>query len=160
MSTHAIEMKVVDEPGVITRITGLFSRRAFNIDTITVGKTQTEGISKIVFTLTTNEETHIHQVQRQCEKLIDVIEVRELPLSSSAIREMCLVKVAFKNPDEAKEIEKFAKSHRFEVIYKNGKHLVIEMMAESEKIEIFLEQMKRFGIIDISRTGVTGISLD
>ena len=156
MKRHVIEMLVIDESGVMNRITGMFSRRGYNIDTITVGKTQKQGVSKIVFTLEADDET-LYQVEKQCDKLLDVIEIRELPENSSFFREMCLAKFLVEKKDKEK-IEGYVKKYGFEIISSGQNYIVIEMMAEPEKIGEFLKEMSNFKIEDISRTGITGIS--
>ena len=82
---HTIAMTVIDEPGVMAKISGMFARRGFNIDTITVGKTQKEGISKIVITVIGDDRV-IEQVEKQLNKMIDVIKVIDLPAETSVIR--------------------------------------------------------------------------
>ena len=139
MKRHVIEMLVIDEPGVMNRITGMFSRRGYNIDTITVGKTQKQGVSKIVFTLEADDET-LYQVEKQCDKLLDVIEIRELPENSSFFREMCLAKFLVEKKDKEK-IEGYVKKYGFEIISSGQNYIVIEMMAEPEKIGEFLKEM-------------------
>lgn len=157
MKKHTIEILVIDEPGVMSRITGMFARRGFNIDTITVGKTQKQGTSKIVFTCIADDKG-IRQVEKQCDKLIDVLEVKEFIEDESVQREMCLVKINAKSDEDKGKIQNFAKDHKFEVVDTSNSHVIIEMMASSEKIDDFLKEMEPFGIIDISRTGITSIS--
>ena len=157
MKKHTIEILVIDEPGVMSRITGMFARRGFNIDTITVGKTQKPGTSKIVFTCIADDKG-IKQVEKQCYKLIDVLEVKEFIEDESVQREMCLVKINAKSDEDKGKIQIFAKDHKFEVVDTSNGHVIIEMMATSDRIDNFLKEMEPFGIIDISRTGITSIS--
>ena len=91
-----IGMLVEDEPGVLTRISGLFTRRGYNIETITVGKTVKPGISKMVIAVTGDDDI-LEQIEKQCNKLVDVIKVTELSSHDSIILELCLVKVAIKD---------------------------------------------------------------
>src|SRR3990167_10483083 len=94
--SHVIAMLVEDQPGVLARIAGMFARRGFNIDTITVGKTTKKGMSKMVFTVIGDDRT-LEQVEKQVNKLIDTIKVTELPDNKSVVRELCLIKVTVPN---------------------------------------------------------------
>src|SRR3989338_1329667 len=107
---HTIAMTVNDEPGVMAKISGMFARRGFNIDTITVGKTQKEGISKIVITVIGDDKV-IEQVEKQLNKMIDVIKVIELPAETSVIRELCLVKISAPDQKKHDEIVKYANGY-------------------------------------------------
>src|SRR3990167_957996 len=100
---HVIAMLVEDQPGVLTRIAGMFARRGFNIETITVGKTTKKGVSKMVITVIGDDAT-LEQVEKQVNKLIDTIKVMEMPEDRSVIRELCLLKVAISSPKSKEEI--------------------------------------------------------
>src|SRR3989338_1645860 len=101
--THIISMLVEDQPGVLTRISGMFARRGFNIDTITVGKTLKKGVSKMVVTVIGDDKT-IEQVEKQINKLVDAIKVAELPEQDSVIRELCLIKIDIPNKKAKEDI--------------------------------------------------------
>lgn len=105
---HVIAMLVEDQPGVLTRIAGMFARRGFNIDTITVGKTTKKGISKMVITVIGDDAT-LEQVEKQVNKLIDTIKVTEMPEDRSVIRELCLIKVAIPNKKAKEDILRYTK---------------------------------------------------
>ena len=96
MAKHTISMLVEDEPGVMTRVAGLFARRGFNIDTITVGKTHHKRISKIVITVKGDDRV-VEQIEKQVNKLVDVFRISELSEEDSVIKELCLVKVTLAN---------------------------------------------------------------
>ena len=100
---HTISMLVEDHSGVLTRIAGLFSKRGFNIETITVGKTQKKGISKMVITVFADNKT-IEQVEKQVNKLIDTLKVRNMTINDSIVRELCLIKISAKTKEEKEEI--------------------------------------------------------
>ena len=149
-------MIVIDEPGVMARITGMFARRGFNIDTITVGKTNDPNQSKIIFTCIADDK-NIKQVERQCNKLIDVIKVREFN-DNSILKETCIVKIKAIDDKTKEDIKNITEENNFKVIDKADGHVIVGLMTETEKIDIFLKEMEKFGILDISRTGITGIS--
>jgi len=154
---HVISMLVEDQPGVLTRIAGMFARRGFNIDTITVGKTTKSGISKMVFTVIGDDAT-IEQVEKQVNKLIDTIKVIEMPEEKAVIRELCLVKVAIPNAKAKEEILRYTKIYKTKIVDITPKSVTAELIGMPDKIDSFIELMKQFGIKEISRTGVTAIS--
>ncbi len=155
--THILYLIVRDEPGVMNRLTGLFSRRNFNIDTITVGKTNQQGLSRIVISLNADDET-LEQLKKQLGKLIDVEKIGELNDKTAVVRELCLVTVAVKNQNARKEITSFANIFRANIVGVSKESLIIQLAGKPMQIEAFLDLVKKHGIKDISRTGVNAIS--
>lgn len=154
---HTIAMLVEDQPGVLTRIAGMFARRGFNIDTITVGKTTKKGVSKMVVSAIGDDRT-LEQVEKQINKLIDVIKVYELPADSSVIVELCLLKVGSKDKKEKDDILKYADIYKARVVDITDKRITMQLVGEPDKIESFIELVTKYGIKEISRTGVTAIT--
>lgn len=154
---HVISMLVEDQPGVLTRIAGMFARRCFNIETITVGKTTKPGVSKMVITVIADTKT-IEQVEKQVNKLIDTIKVVEMEEDKSVIRELCLLKVSISNEKSKEEILRFTKIYKTKIVDITPKSLTAELIGLPAKIDAFIELMKPFGIKEVSRTGVTAIS--
>ncbi|MFH1641862.1 MAG: acetolactate synthase small subunit [Nanoarchaeota archaeon] len=154
---HVIAMLVEDQPGVLTRIAGLFARRGYNIDTITVGKTQKPGVSKMVITVIGDDAT-LEQVQKQVNKLIDTIKVTEMPEDKSVIRELCLIKVSISNEKAKEEILRYTKIYKTKIVDITQKAVTAELIGIPSKIDAFIDLMKGFGIKEIARTGVTAIS--
>ncbi|MFH1396909.1 MAG: acetolactate synthase small subunit [archaeon] len=154
---HIIAMLVEDQPGVLTRIAGMFARRGFNIDTITVGKTTKKGISKMVITVYGDDAT-LEQVEKQVNKLIDTIKVIEMPEENSVIRELCLIKVAINGQKAKEEILRYTKIYKTKIVDITTKSVTAELIGEPAKIDAFIELMKQFGVKEISRTGVTAVS--
>lgn len=152
---HVISMLVEDHPGVLTRIAGMFARRGFNIDTITVGKTLKQGISKMVITLIGDDKT-VEQLEKQINKLIDTIKVTELA-HDSIIRELCLIKIAIPNDKAKEEILRYTKIYKTKIVDINPKSITTQIVGKPEKIDSFIKLVKPFGIKEISRTGVTAI---
>ena len=153
---HTIGMMVYDEPGVMAKICGMFARRGFNIDTITVGTTQEPKVSKIIISLTADDKK-IEQIEKQLNKMIDVIKVSELPSDVSVLRELCLVKIAASDQKSHDEIVKYANVYKNKIVDITPRTITVEIVGEPLKINTFLELVKPFGIKDVSRTGVTGI---
>ena len=153
---HTIGMMVYDEPGVMAKISGMFARRGFNIDTITVGKTQEQGMSKIVITVAADDKK-VEQIEKQLNKMIDVVKVSELPSELSVLRELCLAKISAPDKRAHDEIVKYANVYKNKIVDITPRTITVEIVGEPLKINTFLELVKPFGIKDVSRTGVTGI---
>ena len=152
-----ISMLVEDQPGVLARIAGMFARRGFNIDTITVGKTTKKGISKMVITVIGDDST-LEQVEKQVNKLIDTIKVTEMPEDKSVIRELCLIKVSIPDKKAKEEILRYTKIYKTKIVDITQKSVTAELIGVPDKIDAFIDLMKEFGIKEISRTGVTAVS--
>ena len=155
--SHVIAMLVEDQPGVLTRIAGLFARGGFTIDTITVGKTERKGVSKMVITVI-GDDRIIEQVEKQVNKLIDAIKVIEMPEESSVIRELCLLKVAIPDKKAKEDILRYAKIYKTKIVDITPKSATAEIIGPPAKIDAFIDLMRQFGIKEMSRTGVTAIS--
>lgn len=153
---HTISMLVEDHPGVLSRISGMFARRGFNIDTITVGKTMKDGFSRMVIT-THGDDRTLEQVEKQINKLVDVIKVVELPERSSILKELCLIKLAVKNENSRQEILGYVDVYKAKVDDITSKTITLMLVGKPDKVESFIQLVSKFGIKEISRTGVTGI---
>lgn len=156
MQPHIIAMTVIDEPGVLTKISGLFTRRGFNIDTITVGKTETPDVSRITISLKCNDKT-LEQLEKQLNKMIDIIKVINVT-NNSIIRELCLVTINIKDENSRSELVAYTKILPAKIVDMNHKNLTIEFTDEPNKIDEFLEKIRPFGIKELVRTGTTGIN--
>lgn len=154
---HIIGMLVADEPGVLTKISGMFSRRGFNIDTITVGKTSKENVSKMIFTLIGDDKV-VEQVIKQVNKLVDVIKVSELDVDESIIIELCLIKVSIKDEKAKNDLLKYADVYKVKIDDITPKSVIFRIVGDTQKINSFIELVRRFGIKEISRTGVTAMA--
>ena len=153
---HVIEALVEDQPGVLQRIAGMFSKRGFNIDTITVGKTMKAGISKMIIVVVGDQST-LEKVIKQMNKLIVTFKVDDIPEKEAIARELCLIKVSLSKKNSKHDLLNYAKVYKAKVVDINSKSATVEVSGDAEKIEAFINLMKEFGITDISRTGVTAI---
>ena len=151
---HILGLMVEDNPGVMERITGLFFRRGFNIDTIIVGKTAKPNISHIIISLSADDAT-VEQLEKQVNKLIEVIKVTDLG-TNSVIREHCLIKVS-SNKKNRQDILNFAEMHKAKILEANHTCIIAEVVGAPEKIDMFVELMTPFGIKEMSRTGVNAL---
>ncbi len=152
---HIIGILVEDHPGVLAKLSGMFSSRGFNIDTIIVGKTAIPGISHIIISLMGDDKT-IEQIEKQVNKLIDTIKIIDLSPKHSVVREHCLVKVA-SNPKTRADLINISKLHKTSVIDISNSSMIIEVVGKPEKINNFLELMRKYGIKEISRTGINAM---
>jgi len=152
---HIIGLLVEDQPGVMERISGLFARRGFNIDTITVGKTAQKGISHIIVSLTADEKT-LEQVEKQVNKLIDVVKIVDLNSEHSVVREHCLIKVS-SNQKTTEEILKFVKLGKGKALNVNHESIIVEVVGEPKKVDNFIDLMKPYGIKEMSRSGINAM---
>jgi acetolactate synthase-1/3 small subunit len=148
---HTISVLVENKFGVLARVTGMFSGRGFNIDTLNVGPTSDPKFSRITATVR-GDDQQLDQCIKQLDKLIEVIKVQDLASGQFAARELALVKVA---ADGAKrgEIVQLVDIFRAKIVDVSPADLIIEMTGNEEKVEAFLSMMEQYGIISLARTG-------
>jgi acetolactate synthase-1/3 small subunit len=149
---HVISVTVRDEPGVLVRIAGLFARRGFNIESLSVAKSETPGLSRTTFVVKGDART-IEQVQKQLQKLIDVIKVVDHTETSFVDRELMLIKVAVRQPEDRNEIRQIAQDFRARIVDVGRRALIFEVTGDEGKMNAFIEQMRDFGIVELIRTG-------
>ena len=148
---HIISVLVENKAGVLAKISGLFSRRGFNIESLAVGPTEDEKISRI--TIVVDAETHsIEQVIKQLYKLINVIKIQELDPSNIVERELVLIKVSADNNTRA-EILEIINIFRANIVDVAKKSLIIEITGNSSKIQGLEDLLKPYGILELIRTG-------
>jgi acetolactate synthase-1/3 small subunit len=153
---HVLSILVENKPGVLTRIAGLFARRGFNIDTLTVGPTDDESVSRI--TLTVDGALHpIDQVTKQLHKLINVLKIRDLEPQGTVTRELALFKVSADGPQRA-EVMQVCEIFRGKVVDVTKRSLIVEVTGTTDKIEAFERLVRPLGLIEMMRTGEIAIS--
>ena len=153
---HILSILVENKPGVLTRIAGLFARRGFNIDTLAVGPTDDDGISRI--TLTLDGALHpIDQVTKQLHKLVNVLKIRDLEPSDTVARELALFKLAADGATRG-EIMQVADIFRAKIVDVTRRSVIVEVTGTWEKIEAFERLVRPFGLVEMARTGEIAIS--
>jgi acetolactate synthase I/III small subunit len=153
---HILTMLVENQPGVLARIAGLFSRRGFNITTLAVGPTDDGALSRI--TLTLDGALHpIDQVTKQLHKLVNVIKIRDLEPEETVARELALFKISA-DGDTRGQVMQFAEIFRGSVVDVSKRSITVEITGADEKIEAFKQAVKPFGLIEMIRTGEIAIS--
>jgi acetolactate synthase-1/3 small subunit len=153
---HVLSILVENKSGVLTRIAGLFARRGFNIDTLTVGPTDDERISRV--TLTVDGALHpIDQVTKQLHKLVNVLKIRDLEPGDTVARELAMFKVSADGPQRG-ELMQITEIFRGKVIDVTKRSVIVEITGTTEKIEAFEAMVRPFGLIEMMRTGEIAIS--
>ena len=153
---HVLSILVENRAGVLTRIAGLFARRGFNIDTLTVGPTDDELISRV--TLTVDGALHpIDQVTKQLHKLVNVLKIRDLEPTDTVARELALFKVSADGVQRG-ELMQIAEIFRGKVVDVTKRAVIIEITGTTEKIAAFESMVRPFGLIEMMRTGEIAIS--
>ena len=148
---HTLSVLVENKPGVLTRVTSLFARRGFNIDTLNVAPTQDPTQSRMTIVVK-GDDTVLEQVTKQLNKLVDVIKVQDCPEGEYVDRELLLVKVNADNKTRS-EIMQICDIFRAKIVDVAHKALTIEITGNESKVTKFLELMEPFGVRDITRTG-------
>ena len=153
---HVISTLVENKPGVLQKVAGLFTRRDFNIDSITVGESEVDGLARMVITVKADEKI-LEQVIKQLNKLVDVVKIKDI--SKNAVkRELCLIKVNIPNEKARAEIMQYANIFRAKIVDVTEETLIIEITGYMEKTNAFISLLKGYGIKKISRTGLTAMA--
>ena len=153
--SHVLSLLVEDKPGLLTRVAGLFARRGFNIESLAVGKSEIEGLSRITVVVDV-EELPLEQVTKQLNKLINVIKIVELDPTQSVTREHLLIKVRVDNTTRSQILE-VVNLFRAKVVDVATDALVIETTGDSSKIQAFLRVLEPYGIKEIAQSGLLAI---
>ena len=146
---------VENRPGVLSRVSGLFTRRGYNIDSLTVAETENPAYSRMTIALHSDENTAV-QIRRQLEKLIDVISIAELTPNQSVTREHVLIKIAA-DADSRMAVISLTNIFRANIIDVSPQNMIIELTGDTTKTEAFIEVVRPFGILQAVRSGISGL---
>jgi acetolactate synthase-1/3 small subunit len=153
---HILSILVENKPGVLTRIAGLFARRGFNIDTLAVGPTDDDDLSRI--TLTLDGAMHpIDQVTKQLHKLVNVLKIRDLEPAETVARELALFKISADGASRG-EVMQIVEIFRGKVIDVTRRSVIAEVTGPHDKIEAFERMVRPFGLVEMVRTGEIAVS--
>ena len=155
MNYHVISTLVEDKPGVLQNVAGLFNRRGFNIDSITVGRSETQGLSRMIITLHAYEKA-LEQITKQLNKLVDVIKIKDIT-NSAVKRELCLIKINISDSKIRSDIMQYVNIFRGRIVDVTNETLMIELTGDKKKINTFISLVEPYGIKKISRTGITAM---
>ena len=157
MKKYNLAILVDNKPGVLTHVSGLISRRAFNIESISAGYTEETDVTRINIEVSVEDKHELEQVINQLSKLIDIIKIVNLGEVDSIVRELVLLKVRA-NKETLKDIRNIVDVFRGKIVDISPENVVIEMTGSQGKIEAICEMMAQFEIIEIARTGTIAIS--
>jgi acetolactate synthase-1/3 small subunit len=154
---YMLAVLVANRPGVLTHISGLISRRAFNIESIAAGYTEEPDVTRINIVVSVDDELELEQVVNQLNKLIDVIKIVNLTKVDNIERELVLIKVKA-TPKTRSEIINVVEIFRANIVDVNRETVVIELTGQQSKIDALCEVLADYEIIEISRTGAIALS--
>ena len=154
---HTISILVENKTGVLQRVSGLFTRRDFNIDNITVGKTSEPGHSRITIT-TYGDNRTLEQIIKQLNKLIEVIKVREMKPEQTIRRQLALLKIHAPTEQDKSEIIQYTNIFRGHIIDVTPKTITIEISGKPDNINALMDLLRPYGIKETAKTGITAIT--
>jgi acetolactate synthase-1/3 small subunit len=156
MKPHTLSILVENRAGVLSRVTGLFSRRGFNIESLAVGTCEEPGMSRITI-VCIGDDAQIEQVMKQLNKLIDVIKVSDLTDNERVERELAMIKVNADSGATRNEIMQIAQIFRAQIVDMGTKTLVLQITGNTEKIDALETLLRQYGVKELVRTGKIGI---
>ncbi len=151
---RVITTTVINQSGVLNRVTGLLMKRQFNIESISVGHTEQPGISKMTFVVNVEDKQKLEQLLKQLQKQIDVLKVNDITDKAMVMRELALIKVAAP-PSARSEIYSIVEPFRATVVDMSKNVTTFQVTGDPEKIEAFIDLVKPYGIKELTRTGVS-----
>jgi acetolactate synthase-1/3 small subunit len=153
---HTLSVLVENKPGVLTRVSGLFARRGFNIDSLVVAETENPSLSRM--TISVNEQDNpVEQVAKQLHKLINVLKITDLDPAGSVERELLLIKVKA-DATTRSAIMQIVEIFRAKIVDVGPDVLIIEMTGTREKVSALMELLAPFGVVELMRTGRIAMS--
>lgn len=152
---RVFSLLVDNNPGVLSRVSGLFSRRGYSIDSITAGVTADPRFTRITI-VSSGDELILSQIEKQVRKLEDIIEIKVLDPEDSVYRELIMVKVRA-NKTERTEIISVADIFRAKIVDVEKDSLMVELTGNGSKVDAFLELLEGYEILELARTGITGL---
>ena len=151
---RVITVTVINQSGVLNRVTGLLMKRQFNIESITVGHTEQPNFSKMTLVVNVDEERKVEQLIKQLSKQIDVLKVNDITDKSIVVRELALIKV-ISPPNLRLEMNAIVEPFRPQIIDTSKNVVTYQVVGNPEKIDAFIELIRPYGIKELTRTGAT-----
>jgi acetolactate synthase I/III small subunit len=153
---HTIVVLVDDKPGVLNRVASLFRRRAYNIESLTVGHTESEGVSRMTITVD-GDDTSISRLTAYLYKLVNVIQVSDLSATATVSRDLAMIKVNA-GVENRTHIMQVVDVFRARIVDVTNNSFIIEITGDEEKIEGFIDVLRPWGIIEMVRTGIVAMA--
>ena len=157
MQSKVFQLIVDNTSGVLSRISGLFSRRGYNIESITAGTTADPKYTRITI-VATGDDDILEQIEKQLRKLTDVRNIKELRPENSVYRELCMIKVETLDADQRVQIASIVEMFRAKIIDVADESLMMEIVGNTQKVEAFIKMMQGYNILEIARTGIAGLA--
>lgn len=155
MHTKVFQLLVDNTSGVLSRISGLFSRRGYNIESITAGKTSDPRYTRITIVASGDDEV-LEQIEKQVRKLTDVRSIKELEPQKSVYRELCMIKVEA-DAETRQKIVSITDIFRAKIVDVDVDSIMVEVTGTQSKIDAFINLVKDYNILEIARTGIAGL---
>jgi acetolactate synthase I/III small subunit len=152
---HILVASVEDKPGVMNRVSSMFRRRNFNIESIAVGHSEDAKLSRMTFVVR-GDTDRVEQVRKQMDKLVEVVRIVDITNERPVSRELALIKVKA-NPSTRSEIIQIVDIFRANIVDVSASTLMVEVTGDTEKVESLLELLRGFGIKEITRTGLIAL---
>ena len=153
---HVISALVINEPGVLAGVAGMFSARGFNIDSLVVGRTEEPNLSRMTIVVNADDNT-LDQVRKQLAKLVPVVQVGDFKGDAYIERDLALISISVTTQNRSQVIET-TNLFRGKVVDVSRESVMVEMSGEEEKIEAFIDLMRDYGIKELARTGVIAMA--
>jgi len=153
---HVISALVMNEPGVLANVAGMFAARGFNIDSLVVGRTENPELSRMTIVVSGDENT-LDQVRKQLAKLVPVVDVRDFKSIAYIERDLALISVSV-GPEKRGEVIEVVQLFRGKVVDVSEQSVMVELAGTEPKLEAFVELMKPYGITELARTGVIAMA--
>ena len=155
MTTHTLAVLVENSPGVLARVAGLFARRAYNIDSLSVSPTENPDVSRM--TIVVNVESHsLEQVIRQLDKLVNVIHIAEMKVDNSVQAELLLVKISATAKNRF-DVDAVIETYGATIVDEDAESMLIEAMGDGGEIRDLLKALERFGIRELAQSGPVAV---
>lgn len=148
---HVISALVMNEPGVLANVAGMFAARGFNIDSLVVGRTEHPDLSRMTIVVTADENT-LEQVRKQLGKLVPVVKVRDFKDTAYIERDMALITISV-GPEKRSEVIEIVRLFRGKIVDIARQSLIVELAGTEDKIEALTELLRPYGIRELARTG-------
>ena len=153
---HVISALVMNEPGVLANVAGMFAARGFNIDSLVVGRTENPELSRMTVVVDADDNT-IEQIRKQLAKLVPVVKVRDFQNTAYIERDLALISITVA-PEKRAEVVEIVRLFRARVVDISKSSVIVEMSGTEAKIEAFIELVEPYGIKEMARTGVIGMA--
>ena len=148
---HVISALVQNQPGVLAHVSGMFASRGFNIDSLAVGETEDQHLSRITVVVV-GDDKMLEQIRKQLEKIVTVVKVLDISREDYVERDLMLIKVKA-TPEVRAEVQSLVQIFRARIVDVSPDELMVEIAGQEKKIEAFIDAVRPYGILELARTG-------